>query len=68
MSRLWTMLEANAVDLLFNLAAFLVIYVIARMMFRSSPLVAMCFGVLPLLLAYVIQHPTGPAQLLASLD
>lgn len=66
MARLWSMVEGNATELLFNLAAFLIVYLVARM-FRSSPPLAMCFGVLPLLLVFVMQHPSGPAQFLASL-
>ncbi len=67
MARLWGVLEVHGTELLFNLAAFLIVYLVARL-FRASPLVAMCFGVLPLLLAFLIQHPTGPARLFALLD
>ena len=56
----------NAVDLLFTFSAFLIVYVIARLM-KASPLVAMCFGVLPPLVAHLLQHPGRAANILALL-
>lgn len=66
MHRLMTLVTDNAVDLLFTFAAFLIVYLIARLL-KASPLAAMCFGVLPPLVAYLIQHPYGPTSLLALL-
>ena len=58
--------DDHAVDLLFTFSAFLIVYVIARLM-KASPLVAMCFGVLPPLVAYLLQHPGGAGNILALL-
>jgi hypothetical protein len=66
MARLIDLLTANAADILFNFAAFLIIYLVARLM-RVSPLVALCFGVLPPLLAYLVQHPNNPTSILSLL-
>jgi hypothetical protein len=66
MARLIDMLTANAADLLFNFAAFLIVYLVARLL-RATPLVALCFGVLPPLLAYLVQHPDNPTSILALL-
>jgi len=63
MGRLIDILADNAADLLFNFAGFLVVYLVARLM-RATPLVAMCFGVLPLLVAYFVQHPDSPTRIL----
>jgi hypothetical protein len=60
------LLADNAADLLFTFAAFLVVYLIARLL-KATPLVALCFGVLPPLLAYIVQHPDSPTNLLAML-
>ncbi|UJW84657.1 hypothetical protein [Devosia sp. SL43] len=56
----------NAVELLFAFAAFLIVYLIARLL-NATPLVSVCFGVLPPLVAYLGQHPQGPTSLLALL-
>jgi hypothetical protein len=64
--RLTALVADNAVELLFAFAAFLIVYLIARLL-KATPLVAVCFGVLPLLMAYLGQHPYGPVSLLAML-
>ena len=56
----------HAAELLFAFAAFLIVYLIARLL-KSTPLVALCFGVLPPLMAYLMQHPGGPTSVLALL-
>lgn len=66
MNRLLGFLVDNATDLLFNFAAFLIVYLIARLL-RSNVLVALAIAVLPPLLAYAVQHQTGPTSLLALL-
>jgi hypothetical protein len=65
-ARLTEFLSDNAADLLFNFAAFIIVYLIARLL-RANPLVAMCFAVLPPVLAYAFQHPSGSTSLLALL-
>lgn len=65
--RLTTLVTENAADLLFTFAAFLIVYLIARLL-KATPLAAMCFGVLPPLLAYIVQHPHNPTSLLALLN
>jgi hypothetical protein len=67
MGRLMALLADNAANLLFASAAFLIVYLIARLL-NASPLVAMCFGVLPPLLAYMVGNPRGPVSLLALLS
>lgn len=64
MGRFIAMLQVNAADLLFTFGAFLVVYMLARF-FKAGPLVAMCFGVMPPLIAYMLLHPNSPAQLMA---
>lgn len=66
MGRLSDILADNAADLLFNLAAFLIVYVIARL-FRAGPVLAMGFAVMPLLIAYLMQHPDSSTRLFALL-
>lgn len=66
MGRLFNLLTENTADLLFAFAAFLIVYLIARLL-KASPLAAICFGVLPPLMAYIVQHPTGPTQLFGML-
>jgi hypothetical protein len=67
MGRFTALLADNAANLLFAFAAFLIVYLIARLL-SASPLVAMCFGVLPLLVAYMARHPHSQAGLLALLN
>ncbi|WP_332691003.1 hypothetical protein [Devosia sp.] len=67
MGRLMALLADNAANLLFAFAAFLIVYLIARLL-NASPLVAMCFGVLPPLVAYILRHPDSPTSLLALLN
>lgn len=67
MGRLIAFMADNASDLLFNFAAFIIVYLIARLL-RTNVLVAACFGVLPLLVAYVVQHPGSTNQLIALLN
>ena len=57
----------NAADLLFAFAAFLIVYLIARLL-KANALVATSFGVLPPLTAYILLHPESPARLLAMLN
>lgn len=66
MGRLNEFLADNAADLLFNFAAFIIVYLIARLL-RASPLIAMAFAVLPPLLAYAWQHPSSTTSLLGLL-
>lgn len=67
MGRLLALLADNAADLLFTFAAFLVVYLIARLL-KANPLIATCFGVLPPLVAYMLLHPESPTRLLAMLN
>lgn len=67
MTRLLTFLADNAADLLFNFAAFLIVYLIARLL-RGNILVSMAIAVLPPLMAYAFQHPSGSTSLLALLQ
>ena len=64
---LTTLLADNTADLLFAFAAFLIVYLIARLL-KANPLIALSFGVLPPLLAYILRHPGSPTQLLAMLN
>ena len=57
----------NAADLLFTFAIFLIVYLIARLL-KASPLAAMCFGVLPPLVAYILQHPGSTTSLIGLLN
>jgi len=66
MGRLIDYFVDNATDLMFNFAGFLVVYMIARLL-KASPIVATSFGVLPLLVAYYVQHPDSPTRLFAML-
>lgn len=66
MWRLKALVVDNAADFLFNLAGFLIIYLVARQ-FRASPLMAMSFAVLPLLVAFLMQHPDSSSRLYAML-
>lgn len=52
MGRLMALIADNAADLLFTFAIFLIVYLIARLL-KASPPAAMCFGVLPPLVAYI---------------
>jgi hypothetical protein len=54
----------NALDLLVTFGVFLIVYMIARFC-NATPLMAMAFGVLPPLMAYIVQHPDAPTRLLA---
>lgn len=54
----------NALDLLVTSGTFLVVYMIARFC-NATPLMAMCFGVLPPLMAYIVQNPDTPNRLFA---
>lgn len=65
--RLTALATENAADLLFTFAAFLIVYLVARLL-KSTPLAAMCFGVLPPLIGYIVQHPNNPTSLLALLN
>ena len=65
--RLIALLTENVADLLFTVAAFLIVYLIARLL-KAGPLAAMCFGVLPPLVAYLVQHPNKATSLLALLN
>lgn len=67
MGRFMALLADNAANLLFAFAAFLIVYLIARLL-NASPLVAMCFGVLPPLVAYILRHPHSQSSLLALLN
>jgi hypothetical protein len=67
MGRFMALLADNAANLLFAFAAFLIVYLIARLL-NASPLVAMCFGVLPPLVAYMLRHPHSHSSLLALLN
>lgn len=67
MARFMALLADNGANLLFAFAAFLIVYLIARLL-KASPLVAMCFGVLPPLMAYMLSHPHSQANLLALLS
>jgi hypothetical protein len=65
--QLIALLADNAADLLFAFAAFLIVYLIARLL-QANALVALSFGVLPPLVAYILRHPESPTQLLAMLN
>ena len=67
MEWLTTLVADNAADLLFGFAAFLIVYLIARLL-KASPLIATCFGVLPPSMAYMLQHPESPIGFLAMLN
>ena len=67
MGRLIDFMADNASDLLFNFSAFIIVYLIARLL-KSNMLVAACFGVLPLLVAYLVQHPGSTNRLIAMLN
>lgn len=56
MGRLTTFFGANGADLLFGVAAFLIIYLVARMM-KASALIALSFATAPVMLAYFVLHP-----------
>jgi hypothetical protein len=64
MGRLLGFMADNAVDLMFNVAAFLIVYLIARLL-RANMLVALSIAVLPLLIAFMFQHRSGSTSLLA---
>lgn len=64
MGRFLHILSDNVVDLLFNFSAFLIVYLIARLL-KANMLVALCIAVLPLLIAFMFQHRTGSTSLLA---
>ena len=67
MGRLMALLTDNAADLLFAFAAFLIVYLIARLL-RANVLVALSFGALPPLVAYILWHPESSTGLLAMLN
>ena len=67
MGWLMTLVADNAADLLFAFAAFLIVYLIARLL-NANGLIALSFGVLPPLVAYILRHPESPTQLLAMLN
>lgn len=60
-------LLANAADLAFSVAFFLICYLIARLL-KVAPPVALGFAVLPMLVLYWLQNPGVPARLMAALS
>ena len=66
MARFLAFIADNDVDLLFNVAAFLIVYLIARLL-RANMLVSLAIAVLPPLMAYAFLHPTGTTSLLSLL-
>jgi hypothetical protein len=60
-------LAANAADLAYGVAFFLVCYLIARLL-KVAPPLALAFAVLPMLVLYWMQNPNAPARLLAMLS
>lgn len=57
---------ANAADLAYGLAFFMVCYLIARLL-KVPPPAALAFAVLPMLVLYWLQNPNAPARLMAAL-
>lgn len=59
-------LAANAADLAYSIAFFLVCYLVARLL-KVAPPIALGFAALPMLVLYWLQHPGAPARLIAML-
>ena len=59
LSQILTYLDAHATDILFNVAALLLFYLLARLL-RVGPVAALGIGFAPLILAIVYQ--SGPTQ------
>ena len=59
-------LAANAADLAYSVAFFLICYLIARLL-KIAPPVALGFAALPMLVLYWLQNPNAPARLMAML-
>ena len=57
---------ANAADLMINLAFFLIIYLIARLL-RAGPMAALVFAAIPMLGILVLLNPWLPPRLMAML-
>ena len=60
-------LAANAADLAYSVAFFLICYLIARLL-KIAPPVALGFAALPMLVLYWLQNPGVPARLMAALS
>ncbi|QYO77094.1 hypothetical protein [Devosia salina] len=67
MKQVFAHLSANAADLAFSVAFFLICYLIARLL-KVAPPVALGFAVLPMLVLYWLQNPGVPARLMAALS
>ena len=57
-------LAANAADIAYSVAFFLICYLIARLL-KISPPIALGFAALPMLVLYWMQNPNVPARLMA---
>lgn len=60
-------IAANAADLAYSVAFFLVCYLIARLL-KVTPPIALGFAALPMVVLYVLQNPHVPARLMAALN
>lgn len=58
--------SANAADLLINLAFFLIIYLVARLL-KAGPIAAMIVAAIPMLGIVVLLNPWLPPRLLSLL-
>jgi len=59
-------LTANAADLAYSMAFFIVCYLVARLL-KVAPPAALAFAALPMLVLYWLQNPHLPARLMAML-
>jgi hypothetical protein len=57
-------LAANAADIAYSVAFFLICYLVARLL-KVSPPIALGFAALPMLVLYWMQNPNAPARLIA---
>jgi hypothetical protein len=60
-------LAANAADIAYSVAFFLICYLVARLL-KVSPPVALGFAALPMLVLYWMQNPHAPARLIAMIS
>lgn len=57
--RILTYLDGHATDILFNVAALILFYLLARLVLRVGQLGALAIGVSPLLVAMAYQNSAG---------
>jgi hypothetical protein len=60
-------LAANAADIAYSVAFFLICYLVARLL-KVSPPIALGFAALPMLVLYWMQNPHAPARLIAMIS